>query len=177
MTAPENLTTDPFDSLDDDHFHEECAVFGIFGHPEAAAVAALGLHAMQHRGQEACGIVSYSGNQFHAHRAMGQVGDNFSTKDVISQLKGTACIGHNRYATTGEVTLRNVQPLFGGMEFGGFAICHNGNLTNSYHLRSQLVRRGSLFQSTSDTEVIVHLIATSLRSSVIDRVVDALRQV
>jgi amidophosphoribosyltransferase len=173
-TASELLTTDPFD---DDHFHEECAVFGIFGHVEAAAVAVLSLHAMQHRGQEASGIVSFSGNQFHAHRAMGQVGENFSSKDVISRLKGTACIGHNRYATTGDVTLRNVQPLFGDFEFGGFAICHNGNLTNSYQLRSQLVRRGSLFQSTSDTEVIIHLIATSLRRSVVERMVDALRQV
>jgi amidophosphoribosyltransferase len=170
------LLTTPFDS-DDDHFHEECGVFGVFGHGEAAAFAALGLHALQHRGQEAAGIVSYDGTQFHAHRGLGQVGDNFSSKDVIERLKGPAAIGHNRYATTGEVALRNVQPLFGDFEFGGLAICHNGNLTNSYQLRSQLVRRGSLFQSTSDTEVIIHLIATSLRRSVIERVVDALRQI
>ena len=170
------LLTTPFDS-DDDHFHEECGVFGVFGHSEAAAFAALGLHALQHRGQEAAGIVSYDGTQFHAHRGLGQVGDNFSSKDVIERLKGPAAIGHNRYATTGEVALRNVQPLFGDFEFGGLAICHNGNLTNSYQLRSQLVRRGSLFQSTSDTEVIIHLIATSLRRSVIERVIDALRQI
>ncbi len=168
------LATDPFD---DDHFHEECGVFGVFGHPEAGALTALGLHALQHRGQEAAGIVSYDGRQFHSHRGLGQVGDNFSSKDVIERLKGMAAIGHNRYATTGEVVLRNVQPLFGDFEFGGLAICHNGNLTNSYQLRSQLVRRGSLFQSTSDTEVIIHLIATSLRRSVVERVVDALRQV
>ncbi len=172
----EMLTTSPFDS-DDDHFHEECGVFGVFGHGEAAAFAALGLHALQHRGQEAAGIVSYDGAQFHSHRGLGQVGENFSSKDVIERLKGPAAIGHNRYATTGEVALRNVQPLFGDFEFGGLAICHNGNLTNSYQLRSQLVRRGSLFQSTSDTEVIIHLIATSLRRTVIERVVDALRQV
>ncbi len=168
------VSTNPFD---DDHFHEECGVFGVFGHPEAGALAALGLHALQHRGQEAAGIVSYDGVQFHSHRALGQVGDNFSSKDVIERLKGPTAIGHNRYATTGEVVLRNVQPLFGDFEFGGLAICHNGNLTNSYQLRSQLVRRGSLFQSTSDTEVIIHLIATSLRRSVLERVVDALRQV
>ena len=170
----EMLTTNPFD---DDHFHEECAVFGIFGHTEAAAVTALGLHAMQHRGQEASGIVSFDRDQFHDHRALGQVGTIFSSKDVIGRLKGTAAIGHNRYATTGEVALRNVQPLYGDFEFGGLAICHNGNLTNSFQLRSQLVRRGSLFQSTSDTEVIIHLLATSLRRTVVERMIDALRQV
>jgi amidophosphoribosyltransferase len=168
------LTTDPFD---DDHLHEECGVFGVFGHAESAALVALGLHALQHRGQEAAGIVAYNGEQFHAHRAMGHVGENFSSKEVIGQLAGASAIGHVRYATTGEVAMRNVQPLFADFEFGGLAICHNGNLTNSYHLRRQLVRRGSLFQSTSDTEVIVHLIATSLKHSVEERMVDALRQV
>ena len=168
------LATQPFD---DDHPHEECGVFGIFGHPEAAALAALGLHALQHRGQEAAGIVTYDGEQFYAHRAMGHVGENFSSKDVIGRLSGYSAIGHVRYATTGEVAMRNVQPLFADFEFGGLAICHNGNLTNSYKLRQQLVRRGSLFQSTSDTEVIVHLIATSLKLSVEERMVDALRQV
>ncbi|MGB8840434.1 MAG: amidophosphoribosyltransferase [Aliidongia sp.] len=163
--------------LDDDHFHDECGVFGVFGHPEAGALAALGLHALQHRGQEAAGIVSFDGTQFHSHRDLGLVGETFSSKEVISRLKGLVAIGHNRYATTGEVVLRNVQPLFGDFEFGGLAVCHNGNLTNSYQLRSQLVRRGSLFQSTSDTEVIIHLIATSLRHSVLERVVDALRQI
>ena len=168
------LTTNPFD---DDKLHEECGVFGVYGHGDPAALTALGLHALQHRGQQAAGIVTYDGEQFHAHRGLGQVGENFGSKDVIQRLPGKAAIGHCRYATTGEVALRNVQPLFADFEFGGLAICHNGNLTNSYHLRRQLVRRGSLFQSTSDTEVIVHLIATSLKDNVEDRVVDALRQV
>ncbi len=165
------------DPLDADHPHEECGVFGVFGHPEAAALAALGLHALQHRGQEAAGIVAYDGEQFSVHRGMGQVSENFSSKEVIARLPGRAAIGHVRYATTGEVALRNIQPLFADFEFGGLAICHNGNLTNSYQLRRQLVRRGSLFQSTSDTEVIVHLIATSLKETVVDRLTDALRQV
>jgi amidophosphoribosyltransferase len=162
---------------DSDHFHEECGVFGVFGHPDAAALTALGLHALQHRGQEAAGIVAYDGEQFSAHRGPGHVGDNFSSKEVIAKLRGAVAIGHVRYATTGEVALRNIQPLFADFEFGGLAICHNGNLTNSYRLRRQLVRRGSLFQSTSDTEVIVHLIATSLKDSVVERLADALRQV
>jgi amidophosphoribosyltransferase len=167
-------TTDP---LDADHFHEECGVFGIYGNPDAAALTALGLHALQHRGQEAAGIVAYDGEQFNAHRGLGLVSDNFSSKEIIERLPGSAAIGHVRYATTGEVALRNVQPLFADFEFGGLAICHNGNLTNSYQLRRQLVRRGSLFQSTSDTEVIVHLIATSLKNTVVDRLTDALRQI
>src|SRR5438270_1525119 len=167
-------TTDPFDT---DHFHEECGVFGVYGHPDAAALTALGLHALQHRGQEASGIVAYDGEQFNAHRGLGQVSDNFSSKEVIGRLRGSAAIGHVRYATTGEVAQRNIQPLFADFEFGGLAICHNGNLTNSYQLRRQLVRRGSLFQSTSDTEVIVHLIATSLKDTVVERLTDALRQV
>jgi amidophosphoribosyltransferase len=168
------LTTQP---IDDDHLHEECGVFGVFGHPDAAALTALGLHALQHRGQEAAGVVVYDGEQFHAHRGLGHVGENFSSHEVIGRLPGHSAIGHVRYATTGEVALRNVQPLFADFEFGGLAICHNGNLTNSYHLRRQLVRRGSLFQSTSDTEVIVHLIATSLKDNVEERMVDALHQV
>ncbi|TMJ57540.1 MAG: amidophosphoribosyltransferase, partial [Alphaproteobacteria bacterium] len=167
-------TTDPFDA---DHFHEECGVFAVYGHPDAAALTALGLHALQHRGQEATGIVAYDGEQFNAHRGLGQVSDNFSSKEVIARLRGNVAIGHVRYATTGEVAMRNVQPLFADFEFGGLAICHNGNLTNSYQVRRQLVRRGSLFQSTSDTEVIIHLIATSLKETVVDRLIDALRQV
>src|SRR5690349_10950701 len=167
----------PTDPLDADHFHEECGVFGVFGHPDASALAALGLHALQHRGQEAAGIVAYDGEQFNAHRGPGLVSDNFSSKEVIARLPGMMSIGHVRYATTGEVALRNIQPLFADFEFGGLAICHNGNLTNSYQLRRQLVRRGSLFQSTSDTEVIVHLIATSLKETVVDRLIDALRLV
>jgi amidophosphoribosyltransferase len=168
------LTTQPWD---DDHFHEECGVFGVYGHPDSAALSALGLHALQHRGQEAVGIVAYDGEQFHAQRGMGLVGENFSSKDVIAKLKGNSAIGHVRYATTGEVAPRNIQPLFADFAFGGLAICHNGNLTNSYHLRNRLVSRGSLFQSTSDTEVIVHLIATSLKDSVEERMAEALKQV
>jgi amidophosphoribosyltransferase len=162
---------------DADRFHEECGVFGVFGHPDAAALTALGLHALQHRGQEAAGIVAYDGEQFNAHRGMGLVGDNFSSKETMAKLRGHAAIGHVRYATTGEVALRNVQPLFFEIEFGGLAICHNGNLTNSYQLRKQLVRRGSLFHTTSDTEVINHLIATSRQGTIIDRLVDGLTQI
>ena len=168
------LTTNP---LDDDHLREECGVFGVFGHVEAATLVALGLHALQHRGQEAAGIVTYDGKEFPAHRAMGLVGEHFSSKEVIGRLKGHSAIGHVRYATTGEVAMRNVQPLYSDYEFGGLAICHNGNLTNSYHLRRQLMRRGCLFQTTSDTEVINHLIATSLKHTVEERMIDALRQV
>src|ERR1700747_270398 len=164
-------------SLNADHFHEECGVFGVYGHPDAAALTALGLHALQHRGQEASGIVAYDGQQFSAHRGPGLVRDNFRSKGVREPLPARVPIGHNRYATTGEVAQRNIQPLFADFEFGGLAICHNGNLTNSYQLRRQLVRRGSLFQSTSDTEVIVHLIATSLKDTVFDRLTDALRQI
>jgi len=162
---------------DSDHFHDECGVFGVYGHPDAAALTALGLHALQHRGQEAAGIVTYDGEQFNAHRGMGLVGDNFSSKDVVAKLQGYSAIGHVRYATTGEVAMRNVQPLYFEIEYGGLAICHNGNLTNSYQLRRQLVKRGSLFHTTSDTEVINHLIATSHQGTIIDRLVDALRQV
>jgi amidophosphoribosyltransferase len=168
------LTTNPYE---DDRFREECGVFGVWGHSDSAALVALGLHALQHRGQEAAGIVAYDGEQFRAHRGMGNVAEIFGSKEVIAGLPGDAALGHVRYATTGEVALRNVQPLFADIELGGFAICHNGNLTNAYHLRRQLVRRGSLFQSTSDTEVIVHLVATSLKGTVVERLVDALRQV
>src|ERR1700737_2765372 len=183
MAQTDPLGTDPLDtdsldtdSLETDHFHEECGVFGVYGHPEPAAPAALGMHALQHRGQEAAGIVAYDGEQFNAHRGQGLVSDNFSSKEIIGRLRGHSALGHVRYATTGEVALRNVQPLFADFEFGGLAICHNGNLTNSSPLRRQPVRRGSLFQSTSDTEVIIHLIATSLKSTVEERVIDALRQ-
>ncbi|WP_119678180.1 amidophosphoribosyltransferase [Indioceanicola profundi] len=167
------LTTHPFD---DDKLREECGVFGILGPQDAAALAALGLHALQHRGQEAAGIVSFDGD-FHAHRSMGQVGDIFGSEQVMRTLKGDAAIGHVRYATTGETALRNVQPLYAEFEFGGFAVAHNGNLTNALQLRRQLVRRGCLFQSTTDTEVIIHLMATSRGGSVIDRLVEAVRQV
>ncbi len=166
-----------FHPFDDDHLREECGVFGIFGVEEAAARTVLGLHALQHRGQEAAGIVAFDGEHFHAHRDLGHVADSFSSESVIGRLRGHAAIGHVRYSTTGETVLRNVQPLFADLEFGGFAIAHNGNLTNAYALRRELVTRGSLFQSTTDTEVITHLMATSPRGSVIDRLVHALHQI
>ena len=162
---------------DDDRLHEECGVFGIFGSSDAAAHTALGLHALQHRGQEAAGVVTFDGEQFHTHRALGLVGDNFGSEDVIGGLPGSIAVGHVRYSTTGGTVLRNVQPLFAEFEFGGLAIAHNGNLTNAYTIRQSLVKRGCIFQSTSDTEVIVHLIATSHCSAVVERLIDALKQV
>src|SRR3954451_20274895 len=168
-----NVTT----AADDDKLHEECGVFGLWNVTDAAALTALGLHALQHRGQEATGIVSYDGARFHSHKGMGLVGDNFGDARVIDSLPGRIAIGHNRYATTGGTVLRNVQPLYADFEFGGFAVAHNGNLTNAHVLRRALVRRGCLFQSTTDSEVFVHLIAISLYSTVVDRLIDALKQV
>ena len=165
------------DDAEDDKLHEECGVFGVWDVADAAAVTALGLHALQHRGQEATGIVSYDGQRFHSHRGMGLVGDNFGDARVIASLPGANAIGHNRYATTGDTVLRNVQPLYADFEFGGFAVAHNGNLTNANALHRALVRRGCLFQSTTDSEVFVHLIAISLYSTVVDRLIDALKQV
>ncbi len=163
--------------IDGDRLREECGVFGIFGHPKAAAITALGLHALQHRGQEAAGIVSFDGSQFHSERRLGLVGDTFSRADVIDRLPGTTAIGHVRYSTTGETILRNVQPLFAELNAGGFAVGHNGNLTNGLSLRRQLVRSGAMMQSTTDTEVILHLVAQSKRNRFIDRFVDALWQI
>lgn len=176
-SAPMQSEDGHFHVADDDHLHEECGVIGLWNVPDAAAVTALGLHALQHRGQEATGIVSYDGKRFHSHRGLGLVGDNFSDAKIISGLPGTIAIGHNRYATTGDTILRNVQPLYADFEFGGFAVAHNGNLTNAHVLHRQLVRRGCLFQSTTDSEVFVHLIAISLYSTVVDRLIDALKQV
>ncbi len=167
--------TNPFD---DDKLREECGLFGIFGEDaDAAAHTALGLHALQHRGQEAAGIVTWDGEHFHAHRDLGYVGDIFSDERVITRLAGGAAMGHVRYSTAGDTVLRNVQPLFADLQFGGFALAHNGNLTNAVRRRSELVERGSLFQSTMDTEVIVHLVATSRAATTVDRVIEALRQV
>jgi len=168
------FTTDPFD---DDTLHEECAVFGIYGHPDAAALTALGLHALQHRGQEATGIVSFDVAQFHSVKGLGHVSDNFGTEAAINRLPGFAAIGHNRYATTGDTVVRNIQPVYADFAFGGMAVAHNGNLTNALSLRREMVRSGSLFQSTMDTEVIIHLIARSSAQNVIDRFVDALGQI
>ncbi len=177
MTPSPALALPEPDSQDDDTLHEECGVFGVWNSVDAAAVTALGLHALQHRGQEATGIVSYDGQRFHQQRGLGLVGDNFGDARVIAALPGANAIGHNRYATTGETILRNVQPLYADFEFGGFAVGHNGNLTNAVSLRKALVRRGCLFQSTTDSEVFVHLIAISLYSTVVDRLIDALKQV
>jgi len=163
-------------NLDSDRLREECGVFGIFGHPDAAAITALGLHALQHRGQEAAGIVSFDGRRFHSERRMGLVGDNFSRREVIDRLPGNSAIGHVRYSTTGETILRNVQPLFAELNSGGFAIGHNGNLTNGLALRRQLVAEGAMMQSTTDTEVILHLVARSSRNRFVDRFIDGLRQ-
>src|SRR5262245_23901123 len=163
------------DDFDGDRLREECGVFGVFGHPDAAAITALGLHALQHRGQEAAGIVSFDGKRFHSERRMGLVGESFSRREVIDRLPGSVAVGHVRYSTTGETILRNVQPLFAELEGGGFAIGHNGNLTNGLTLRRQLVREGALMQSTSDTEVILHLVARARRNRFIDRFIEGLR--
>jgi amidophosphoribosyltransferase len=158
-----------------DRLREECGVFGIFGHAEAGALTALGLHALQHRGQEAAGIVSFDGERFHSERRLGLVGDTFSDPAVIDALKGSQAVGHVRYSTTGATILRNVQPLFAELDGGGFAVAHNGNLTNGLTLRRELIREGAIMQSTSDTEVILHLVARSRRTRFVDRLIDGLR--
>ncbi|MBB3763289.1 amidophosphoribosyltransferase [Sphingomicrobium lutaoense] len=168
------LTTHPFD---DDKLKEECGVFGVWGAEQASSLVALGLHALQHRGQEAAGVVSFDGTNYHQYRAMGHVGGTFDKPKVIRKLAGPAGIGHVRYSTTGETALRNVQPLYADLAMGGFALAHNGNLSNAMTLRSELNRRGSIFQSTSDTEVIIHLVATSQKEKPVDRLTDALRHV
>jgi len=169
-------TAAPPIDFDGDRLREECGVFGIFGHPDAAAITALGLHALQHRGQEAAGIVSFDSKRFHSERRMGLVGDNFSRREVIDRLPGMSAMGHVRYSTTGETILRNVQPLFAELDGGGFAVGHNGNLTNGLALRRQLVHEGAIMQSTSDTEVILHLVAKARKNRFIDRFVEGLRQ-
>jgi len=168
------LTTNPFD---DDKLREECGIFGIWGADNAASFVALGLHALQHRGQEAAGITSYDGKHFHSHKAMGHVAGNFDKDEVIRKLAGASAIGHVRYSTTGETALRNVQPLFAELAEDGFAVAHNGNISNAMKLRRTLQRRGSIFQSTSDTEVVIHLVATSSFDTNLDRLTDALKQV
>ena len=164
-------------SLHGDKLHEECGVFGVYNHPDAAALTALGLHALQHRGQEAAGIVSFDGEKFQSERRLGLVSDNFTKASVIDRLEGTSAIGHVRYSTTGETALRNVQPLFADLAGGGFACAHNGNLTNALTLRNELVQQGAIFQSTSDTETILQLVARSKRGRTIDRLIDALFQI
>ena len=167
------MTTD-FD-IDGDRLREECGVFGVYGHPDAAALTALGLHALQHRGQEAAGIVTFDGERFNAERRMGLVGDHFSSEKVINRLQGRSSLGHVRYSTTGETILRNVQPLFAELSAGGLAVAHNGNITNGLTLRRDLISQGAICQSTSDTEVILHLVSRSKKGRIIDRYIDALR--
>lgn len=164
------------DELEGDTLHEECGVFGILGHPDAATLTALGLHALQHRGQEAAGIVTTDGKQFYTEKRMGLVGDHYTDPATLAKLPGYISIGHTRYSTTGEVALRNVQPLFAELEVGGIAVAHNGNFTNGLTLRRQLIADGAICQSTSDTEVVLHLIARSKQASSSDRFIDAIRQ-
>ncbi|MGE0005242.1 MAG: amidophosphoribosyltransferase [Parvibaculaceae bacterium] len=171
--APANPAFD-FD-LDGDSLREECGVFGIYGHDDAAALTALGLHALQHRGQEAAGIVAFDGERFHSERRLGLVGDHFSSENTIKRLRGRMALGHVRYSTTGETILRNVQPLFAELSAGGLAVAHNGNLTNGLTLRRDLVAQGAICQSTSDTEVILHLVARSQKPRIVERYIDALR--
>ena len=157
---------------------DECAVFGVFNNKDAAALTVLGLHALQHRGQDSTGIVSFSEKflKFYGHRGIGQVSEVFGNSDIIKKLEGNSCIGHNRYGTTGETALKNVQPLFSEILTGGIAIAHNGNLTNTNTLKNDLINSGSIFQSTSDTEVILHLISTT-KGSLIDRLIYALHSI
>jgi len=161
----------------EDKFQDECGVFGICNHAESAAHTVLGLHALQHRGQEAAGVVSCDHGQFHSHRSQGLVSENFNSQPVIESLPGNSAIGHVRYSTAGGSGIRNIQPLFADLSTGGFAVAHNGNLTNALTLRHLLVSKGSIFQSTSDSEVIIHLVATSTYQQLKDRFIDALRRI
>ena len=161
---------------DEDRFHEECGVVGVFGHPEAANLAYLALYALQHRGQESAGIVSSRGDALISHRGLGLVADIFHP-EMIRRLEGTSAIGHNRYATHGETVLKNAQPLVVEYAGGPLAVAHNGNLVNAVELRAELEERGSIFQSNSDTEVVIHLIAQSEKGPLLERVIDALKRV
>ena len=161
----------------DPKLKEECGVFGISNSNDAAALTALGLHALQHRGQEGCGIVSFDGKKYYSEKRFGLVGDNFNKEKVLKSLPGNYAIGHNRYSTTGDNTLRNIQPFFADTNAGGIGVAHNGNLTNSITLRNKLVQDGAIFHTTSDTETIVQLIAKSKRNRTIDKVIDAIFQI
>ena len=176
MTHSESLHDQPFDPWGD-KLREECGIFGVIGVRDAATVTALGLHALQHRGQEAVGITSFDGHEFYSRRGLGHVAENFSKPEALAELPGEMAAGHVRYSTTGGSGLRNVQPLFADLARGGFAIAHNGNISNALHLKKDLVDKGAIFQSTSDTEVIIHLIATSRFPTLLDRFIDALRMV
>ena len=163
--------------FNNDKLREECGIFGVSNLDDAATVVALGLHALQHRGQEGCGIVSFDGKNFFSEKKQGLVGDHFTKKDVINNLPGSSAIGHNRYSTTGETSLRNIQPFFADLFGGGISIAHNGNLTNALRLREILVKDGAIFRTTTDTETIVQLIAKSKRAKMIDKIVDTLFQI
>jgi len=160
-----------------DKLREECGIFGISNHQDASAMVALGLHALQHRGQEGCGIVSYDGNNYHSEKRQGLVGDHFTDPKTLEKLPGYFAIGHNRYSTTGETSVRNIQPFFADLHMGGLSVAHNGNLTNALLLRDSLVKDGAIFRTTSDTETIVQLIAKSKRDKFIDKLIDALFQI
>ena len=161
----------------DPKLKEECGVFGISNSKDASALTALGLHALQHRGQEGCGIVSFDGEKYYSEKRFGLVGDNFNKEKVLEKLKGNYAIGHNRYSTTGGTALRNVQPFFADTNSGGIGVSHNGNLTNAITLRNKMVSDGSIFYTTSDTETIVKLIAKSKRIKTIDKIIDAIFQI
>ena len=161
----------------DPKLKEECGIFGISNAKDASALTALGLHALQHRGQEGCGIVTFDGKQYFSEKRFGLVGDNFNKEKILKKLQGNYAIGHNRYSTTGENTLRNIQPFFADTNAGGIGVAHNGNLTNSISLRKKLVDEGAIFYTTSDTETIVQLIAKSKRAKTIDKIVDAIFQI
>ncbi len=160
-----------------DKLREECGIFGISNYDDASAMVALGLHALQHRGQEGCGIVSYDGKNFHSEKRQGLVGDHFTKPEILNKLPGVFAIGHNRYSTTGETSLRNIQPFFADLYTGGLSIAHNGNLTNALLLREALVKEGAIFRTTTDTETIVQLIAKSRREKFLDKLIDALFQI
>ena len=160
-----------------DKLREECGIFGVSNHKDASALVALGLHALQHRGQEGCGIVSFDGKSYHSEKRQGLVGDHFTNSETLKKLPGEFGIGHNRYSTTGETSLRNIQPFFADLHMGGLSIAHNGNLTNALLLREILVKEGAIFRTTSDTETIVQLIAKSKREKFVDKLIDALFQI
>jgi len=161
----------------DDRLKEECGIFGVYNHPEASALVALGLHALQHRGQEACGINSFDGKNFYLIKRRGLVGDNFTDPKIIEQLKGHTAIGHNRYSTTGAPLIRNIQPFFADLHTGGLGIAHNGNLTNAISIREKMVKDGAIFQPTSHTDTLAQLIARSNKAKTIDKIIDAIFQI
>ena len=170
-------TKEKIEKFESDKLREECGIFGISNHADASALVALGLHALQHRGQEGCGIVSFDGKNYHSEKRQGLIGDHFTDLETLKKLPGSFAIGHNRYSTTGETSLRNIQPFFADLHMGGLSIAHNGNLTNAIVLRENLVKNGAIFRTTSDTETIVQLIARSKREKFIDKLIDTLFQI